>query len=294
MKRLRSGRLIGPPDAGVSEALEKKVLTLQQQLRALQDTARARHETLQARLLACEAARSADVAQHAARLSTLEQQLATLTSQVGRLEGAPPSKGASSSSSTAGRPALPTSQYLSSLPFHWSELVCKKFGAFYLMDGNPLIGVNSNSDPFQLLCAHKALYSGSFSSYEHLKFDVVFDGAAYNIVGFMAEQDFGRLLEGKPPATGCEIHGSISVNSRATVFMDAQACRWWLRHENGKMTSPAPLPPCAYFFASSKMCGAAITLTFPPDCSSFHPPGAPRASASSSRARGVEEEEEEG
>jgi hypothetical protein len=109
MKRLRSGRLIGPPDAG-AETLEKKVVTLQQQLRALQDTARERHETLRARLLACEAARSADVA----RLSTLELQLAALTSQVGRLEGA--------SSAAAGRPlggpALPSSQYLASIPFY--------------------------------------------------------------------------------------------------------------------------------------------------------------------------------
>ena len=286
MKRLRSGRLIGPPDAG-AETLEKKVVTLQQQLRALQDTARERHETLRARLLACEAARSADVA----RLSTLELQLAALISQVGRLEGASSMKGASSSSAAAGRPlggpALPSSQYLASIPFYWSEQICKKFGAFFLLDGNPLTGINNNDTPYQLLCANRPLQSGTFLSNfdDQLEFTVVFEGSAYyNIVGFMDEGVFDKLQGGEPPATGREIYGSAGVKSRVTVCVDARACHWYVRHENGDKTSPTPLPPCAYFFASCKMNGTPISLKFSPV--------APRASAASSRASGKEEEEE--
>ena len=293
MKRLRSGRLIGPPDAG-AETLEKKVVTLQQQLRALQDSARERHETLRARLLACEAARSADVA----RLSTLELQLAALTSQVGRLEGASSKlEGASFSSAAAGRPlggpALPSSQYLASIPFYWSEQICKKFGAFFLLDGDPLTGINNNDTPYQLLCANRPLHSGAlFSTFENLTFTVVFEGSPYcNIVGFMDEEVFNKLQGGEPPRTGGEIYGSKSVmSSRVTVLVDARACHWYVRHENGEETSPTPLPPCAYFFASCKRNGTPISLKFPPDYSSLHPPG---ASAASSRARGEKEEEEE-
>ncbi len=122
-----------------------------------------------------------------------------------------------------------------------------------------MTGINNNDTPYQLLCANRPLQSGSsLANFEgKLKFDVMFEGSAYyNIVGFMGEEVFNKLQGGEPPATGGEIYGSKSVKSRVTVFVDARACHWYVRHENGDETSPTPLPPCAYFFASCKMNGS--------------------------------------
>ena len=309
MKRLRSGRLIGSPDAGASEALEKKVVTLQQQLTAQQawlqaceaarsldaarvsalegqlvalqqgETARsagaaARLSALEQQLVALQQGETARSAGAAARLSALEQQLATLSSQAGASSA---SASASSATAPLPLPAPSSSQYLSSLPFHWSELICKKFGAYTLKEGDPLKGICSNEQPFQLLCGNKPLISGSARIFDHLKFDVIFNVDCYNCVGFLGEDEYQQLIRGDRPTNRNKfIFGSALSPPSATVCVDAQAQTWTLTGADrgyfglnqegvfGCMPFPAPLPPRAYFYATCKAFGTQISLVFNP------------------------------